>query len=365
VPRPSAEIEVAAAIARVDARLTDFLSARRELLCAAGPETAALIDEATVAVAGGKRLRAAFCLAGWQAAGGRVDDDRAVCASAALELLQASALVHDDLMDGSDTRRGRPAAHRAFEQRHLDAGWVGDPARFGTGSAILLGDLLLTWAHEALRSSGFDAVTTDRAAPVFDACTTEVTAGQYLDLVSQATGASDEDLALRVVRFKSASYTVVRPLHLGAALAGAKGGLLGELATYGEPVGIAYQLRDDVLGVFGDPEQTGKPAGDDLREGKRTVLLARTVERTDEAGRALLTRCVGDPALDPAAVNRLRELIVSSGALASIEQTIAELEVQAGVALDAVVAAATDPRGGTATRATLETLTSAALRRDR
>ncbi len=361
MPSAAAKIDVTASAARVDEQLARFLAARKPMLAAAGPETAALQHQASLAVAGGKRLRAAFCLAGWLAAGGSVDHEGAERAAAALELLQASALVHDDWMDGSDTRRGRPAAHRAFAHHHRAAGWVGDPDRFGAGAAILLGDLLLTWAHELLRSSGFDPVTIDRTGPVFDACTTEVTAGQYLDLVSQATGASDEELALRVVRFKCASYTVVRPLQLGATLAGAGEDLLAELTTYGSPVGVAYQLRDDVLGVFGDPKQTGKPAGDDLREGKRTVLLARTYDRTDDAGRALLDRCVGDPVLDPADVRRLRELMVGSGALASIEQTIVELETQAGLALDRVVAAAT----GCTTRSTLETLTSVALQRDR
>ena len=356
MPAQTAETDPASLVLGVDAEVGDFLAARRRMLEAVGPETGALVDEATVAVAGGKRLRPAFCLAGWRAAGGAPDDERAVRAAAALELLQAGALVHDDLMDGSDTRRGRPAAHRAFERRHDEAGWSGGATRFGAGAAILLGDLLLTWAHEMLRTSGFDPATVDGAARYFDACTTEVTAGQYLDLVSQSVGRSDEDLALRVVRFKSASYTVVRPLHLGAALAGADDTLLAALTAYAEPVGVAFQLRDDVLGVFGDPEETGKPAGDDLREGKRTVLLARTAERSGAAERRLLDRCVGDPDLDPTDLRRLRALIVASGALASVEQTIAGLEARGREALDAV------PHH---VRPLLDALASAALRRSR
>ncbi len=358
--------DAAALTAGVDAQLSDFLASRRRMLTAAGPETDALVDEAMVAVAGGKRLRPAFCVAGWQATGGARDDPRALRAAAALELLQAGALVHDDLMDDSDTRRGHPSAHRAFEQRHAAAGWGGDRTRFGAGAAVLLGDLLLTWAHELLRGCGFDPVTVDRAAPWFDLCTTEVTSGQYLDLVSQAAGRADEDLALRVVRFKSASYTVVRPLHLGAALGGAEERLLAALTAYGEPVGVAFQLRDDVLGVFGDPEQTGKPAGDDLREGKRTVLLARTAARSDDAGRDLLDRCVGDPDLDPADLRRLRDLIVASGALASIEQTIAELDARARSALEALDSGGL-LRGDTAAgvRPVLAGLASAAVQRVR
>ncbi len=360
MPAQSAPIDVPTLVAdlaaSVDAHLCDVLGSRRRMLATVGPEAAALVDEATVAIAGGKRLRPAFCLAGWLAGGGEVADERAVRAAAALELLQAGALVHDDLMDGSDTRRGRPAAHRAFERLHGAAGWQGDAARFGAGAAILLGDLLLTWSHDMLRSSGFDPATVGRAAPVFDACTTEVTAGQYLDLVSQAVAMSDEDLALRVVRFKSASYTVVRPLHLGATLAGAGDDLLAALTAYGEPVGVAFQLRDDVLGVFGDPAQTGKPAGDDLREGKRTVLLARTADRCDPRERLVLDRCVGDPELAPTDLRHLRELIVSSGALASVEHTIAELEARGRSAVDALPEAV---------RPVLTALVSAALQRSR
>ena len=359
---PAGGIDVTALVDAVDGQLSEFLVARRTMLDAVGPEVAALVDEAGIAVSGGKRLRPAFCIAGWAAAGGHPHDERAIRAAAALELLQAGALVHDDLMDGSDIRRGRPSAHRAFERRHVDAGWRGDAGRFGQGAALLLGDLLLTWSHELLRVSGFDPATTHRGAQVFDACTSEVTAGQYLDLVGQSSGATDEALALRVVRFKSASYTVVRPLHLGATLAGADQNLLDALTAYGEPVGAAFQLRDDVLGVFGDPAQTGKPAGDDLREGKRTVLLARTAARAGADGRSLLQSAVGDPDLGPADLRRLRELIVTTGALASVEQTIAELEELGASALDGVDAASSGTAGA---RDWLAMLASAALRRTR
>jgi len=360
VPDQSAD-PIAGWIAGIDAELADFLSARRGLLATVGVETDALAEEAAQAVAGGKRLRALFCLAGWQAAGGHPADTRAWRSAAALELLQASALVHDDLMDGSATRRGRPAAHRTFEQQHVAAGWIGSRTRFGAGAAILLGDLLLTWAHELLRSSGFDQQVSGRAAPVFDVCTTEVTAGQFLDLVSQASGTGGEDLAMRVMRFKSASYTVVRPLQLGAALAGGGDDLMAGLTAYGEPIGLAFQLRDDVLGVFGDPERTGKHAGDDLREGKRTVLLARTYERSDAAGRALLDRCIGNASIDSSDIHQLRELMTSTGALASVEQTIAEFEQRADRAAHSLAQTTAD----TAVRTTLDTLTAAALQRSR
>lgn len=343
---------------RVQNHLDDFLTGRRAMLSAVGPETGPLLDAAAAAVAGGKRLRPAFCVAGWQAAGGSPDDDRALRAAAALELLQAGALVHDDLMDGSDTRRGRPSVHRVFERRHRDAGWYGEAERFGAGAALLLGDLLLTWAHEMMRGCGLDPATVDRGAPWFDACTTEVAAGQYLDLVAQATATTHEDVALRVIRYKSASYTVVRPLHLGAALGGGDDTLLTGLTAYGSPVGVAFQLRDDVLGVFGDPDQTGKPAGEDLREGKRTVLLARTFARAAPDERELLDRLVGDPGLDAAGLRRLRELIVGCGALASTEQNIAELEAAARSVLGSLPVAHQ-------TRDRLAALATAALQRSR
>lgn len=324
--------------ARIDRRLEEFLADRAEQLARVGPETASLLVAARAAVGGGKRLRPAFCVAGWRAAGADPADPRVDPAAAALELLQASALVHDDLIDASLTRRGRPAAHRAFAGQHDDSGWLGDPGRFGAGAAVLLGDLLLGWAHELLRSTDLDPRRVARGAACFDAATTEVVAGQYLDLVAQAAGSTDdpaaEDVALRVVRWKAASYTVVRPLQLGAALAGGDDALLAGLEAYGTPVGVAFQLRDDVLGVFGDPEHTGKPAGDDLREGKRTVLLARTAGLADPAGRALLDRLVGDPDLDAEGLRRVRDLITGCGALAGLERTIVDLEADALAALD-------------------------------
>jgi len=349
---------------RVQAHLDDFLAGRQVLLDQMGPETAPLIEQAAAAVAGGKRLRPAFCLAGWRAAGGDAADEHVVGAAASLELLQASALMHDDLMDDSDMRRGRPSAHRTFERLHRDAGWHGDPVRFGAGAAVLLGDLLLAWAYEMLRDCGLGPEPVTRAAPWFDACTTEVSTGQYLDLVAQATATASEEMALRVVRFKAASYTVVRPLHLGAALAGAGEELHAGLAAYGTPVGIAFQLRDDVLGVFGDPDHTGKPAGDDLREGKRTVLLARTAERSDDHGRALIARLVGDRDLGTEGLRLLRGLITSTGALASVEHTIRALHAEALTALETLALVARGD-GAEDVRTDLACLATAAVQRTR
>ncbi len=267
-------------------------------------------DSALGFVVGGKRLRPQFCFAGWLIAGGDPDDADFVTAAASLEWLQASALVHDDLMDGSDTRRGRPSIHREYESRHRDDGRSGDAAGFGLSAAVLLGDLMLSWCDEMLTHAILDSPSMApnlRAARHFlDLCKTEVVAGQFLDVVGQTRPSLTVDEAMKVVRYKSAKYTVERPLHIGAALAGADADLIAALSDVALPLGEAFQLRDDVLGVFGDPSVTGKPAGDDLREGKRTVLVARTAELTDDAGRATLLERLGTAD----GVDAVRELIV-------------------------------------------------------
>ena len=330
----------------VQVALHTFAADRRRDLAGLGPEVEPFLDAALDFVAGGKHLRPAFCRAGWLVAGGDPAEERVVTAAASLEWLQASALVHDDLMDGSDTRRGRPSVHRDFERRHRDAAWIGDPERFGQAVAVLLGDLMLSWADEQLRASGLPG--TDRALPYLDLCRSEVVTGQYLDVLAQTRAHVGVEDAMRVVRFKSAKYTVERPLHLGAALAGADDALIEGLSAVALPLGEAFQLRDDVLGVFGDPATTGKPAGDDLREGKRTVLVARAAELGDDADRDLLARHLGTVE----GVAPLTDLVVRTGALAAVESDIARLETEAAVALDALGPHAREVLGPLAARAT-------------
>ncbi|GAA1538526.1 polyprenyl synthetase family protein [Dactylosporangium maewongense] len=317
---------------RVRQALDDFLRQRRSRLAEIELEALAPVADAIEAlvVQGGKRLRPAFAYWGYRGAGG-ADDDAVVAAVAALELVQASALIHDDVMDGSETRRGEPAVHRRFATLHTRAGWRGDPDGFGTAAAILLGDLCLVWSDEMLHSSGLGADTLARARPVFDEMRTEVTIGQYLDVQTQATGDTSTARASLVARFKSAKYTIERPLLLGAAIAGAPEELNKAYEGYGLPLGEAFQLRDDVLGVFGDPVVTGKPAGDDLREGKRTYLVAAAME---DGGADDAWKLLGDPELDAAGVARLRGVIVGSGALDRTERRIADLTAEALGALD-------------------------------
>jgi geranylgeranyl diphosphate synthase type I len=319
---------------RVQKRLEAFLTERAERLDDIDEDLSALMDALTALLAGGKRLRPAFCWWGWRGAGGE-DVEEAVVAATSLELLQACALIHDDVMDASDTRRGQPAAHRRFAALHRGSSWLGSPETFGMGGAILLGDLCLAWADELLLGSGLPAQSLVRAKPVYDVMRTELMAGQYLDLLEQARGGGSVERALRVLRYKSAKYTVERPLHLGVALAGGGSGLVESCSAYGLPLGEAFQLRDDVLGVFGDPEETGKPAGDDLREGKRTVLAALALEAASPAQAALLRQHLGDPGLTAEGVEALREVITDTGALARSEALIAGLTEEALAALRA------------------------------
>jgi len=338
--------------ARVQQALDDVLAHQRTVLTEVDPDCAPLVESVSRLVAGGKRLRPAFCYWGWRGAGGGADggsssadaeSDAVVRAAAALELFQAAALIHDDVMDASDTRRGMPAVHRQFAALHRGSGWQGDAEHFGAAGAILAGDLCLSWSDEVLNGAGLTDDALVRAKAVFDRMRTQLMGGQYLDMLAQAMpvvagarsatdgatgcehgGETDEALAraLRVICFKSAKYTVEHPLLLGAALAGASPELVAAYSSYGLPLGEAFQLRDDVLGVFGDPAQTGKPAGDDLREGKRTVLVALALQRATPAQADAVRRLLGDPGLGESGVVTLREVVVDTGALDRVEAMI-------------------------------------------
>jgi geranylgeranyl diphosphate synthase, type I len=328
----------------VRSELTAFLDERGSEAAAIDPVFAdAARSLARFVLDGGKRVRPTFAWWGWRGAGGEPDDPAApavVRAISALELLQACALIHDDLMDASATRRGRPTVHVEFARRHADAGWRGTPARFGAAAAILLGDLALAWADDLLRGSGLPGDALTRAGAPWQAMRTEVLGGQFLDLFFQATGDPSSRAALQIDRFKTAAYTVERPLHLGAAIAGAGPDLVAAYRRFGADIGVAFQLRDDLLGVFGDPAVTGKPAGDDLREGKRTLLLAVAEERAEAGGRTaakdVIEAAVGDPDLDADGVERVRGLLVELGAVDAVEERITGLTVSA---LDALAAA--------------------------
>ncbi|WP_088315766.1 polyprenyl synthetase family protein [Kineosporia sp. R_H_3] len=355
---------------RVHKVIDTFLARQSDVLDGVSPECAPMVDAVAELMRGGKRLRPAFCYWGWRGAGG-ADCEQVVTAAAALEFFQAAALIHDDVMDDSDTRRGMPAVHRRFATLHRGSGWTGDGERFGLAGAVLAGDLCLVWSDELFQAAGLDATAMLRGRAVFDRMRTELMGGQYLDMLEQAIAGQQAvhaaehpddarpdavSRARRVIRFKSAKYTIEQPLLIGGALAGASPELLAAYSAYGLPLGEAFQLRDDVLGVFGDPEQTGKPAGDDLREGKRTVLVAKALETASPAQAGLVRSLLGDPGLDAHGVEALREVIVSTGALEATETLVDELVGQCRAAL---ASADVDPQA----REVLEGLVVAATAR--
>ena len=341
----SSPLAVADLRKRVDATLTGFLAGQSSALEAVDPDLAPVHQEAAAfLLEGGKRLRPAFAYWGWVGAAGAdggggdtgtgtgdIGVDEVIAAASALELLHACALVHDDVMDGSDTRRGRLSVHRHFSVTHRKNGWDGDPEAFGRAVAILIGDLFLVWADALLAGSGLPTDALHRVRGVWDEMRVELMAGEYLDVLTKAAGTdaggqlTERDItrALQVARFKSGRYTIERPLQLGAAIADAGPQITAAYSAYGLPLGEAFQLRDDVLGVFGDPAETGKPSGDDLRDGKRTALIAHAAVRASAAQASVIAKGFGNPSLDADGVAELQEIIVASGALAAVEDGIA------------------------------------------
>lgn len=334
-PRPLALGEVAT---RVDGRLRALLATERAELSRLDPDLDAPLAALERAVlAGGKRLRPGFAHWGWCAAGGDPAEDLPLAVvddlGAALELLHAFALVHDDVMDDADRRRGVPTTHAAFARHHADAGWRGEGRRFGESVAILVGDLAHTYAD------GLVAGASARTRWLWRQLQVELVAGQYLDVACTAAGHADEARARRIARLKSGRYTIEQPLRLGASLRDRHrtpeeiADLDAALEAFGAPLGMAFQLRDDVLGAVGDPAVTGKPVGDDLRTGKPTALLAMARAAADPAQRRLLDR-VGDPDLGDADVAALQQVLLDTGALAELQDEIDDLVGASMLALE-------------------------------
>lgn len=332
----SGDDPLAAVAAGVDAVIDGFLAEREREVRAIHPAVPEVAGEVQrLVAAGGKRLRPAFVWWGHRAAGAAADDGVLV-AAAAVELLHTFALLHDDVMDRSLHRRGRPAAHVALAGLHRRHGLAGDDQWFGISAALLAGDLGFVWADQLFDTTPLPPAAVEAGRRVFTLLRTEVIAGQYLDLRLAHDEGGDEEAARRVALLKSARYTVTRPLLLGAALAGAEphpAPSTAALAAYGDALGLAFQMRDDVLGLFGDPAATGKDAIDDLREGKRTLLVLRALRLTGGADHRFLRGALGDPDLDPAGAARCRAIVASSGALASVEALI---EAERARAVDAV-----------------------------
>ncbi len=318
----------------VEEALTTYLASRRASGEAMDPSFASAVDALSgFVLGGGKRIRPTYAWWGWRAAGGDPDGELAgevLTAVSSLELIQACALIHDDLMDASSVRRGKPTVHIAFGARHRDQGWLGSSERFGMSAAVLIGDIALAWADDMLFAAGLPAEVLRRMSEPWRDMRTEMLAGQYLDVLTQARGDSSADAALRIDRLKTAAYTVERPLHMGAAMAGGSPELIAGLRAFGADIGVAFQLRDDLLGVFGDPEVTGKPAGDDLAEGKRTLLVALGMQ----FGADVLDTALGKPDLDLETVQEVRRQLVEVGAVDAVEERIEDLTKNALAALD-------------------------------
>lgn len=317
--------------------LSSYFEASAQEFSAIGPEFAqavSFLEDFTLL--GGKRVRPMFAWAGIRAGleggGGSLsfpcDDANSapqalLSAVSAMELIQACALIHDDIIDRSDTRRGNPTTHRRFETQHRAEAWAGTSEHYGTSQAILTGDLALAWADDMFQYSGVSAQALLNARGPWRAMRTEVIGGQILDVNVESTGSESVEDSLTVIKYKTASYTVARPLHIGAALVGASDTTVDTLRSIGQDIGEAFQLRDDQLGVFGDPEVTGKPSGDDLRTGKRTALINLALRDGNRVGVEKLREGLGT-ASEEAEVDELRDIIIQTGAAATIEEWIAE-----------------------------------------
>ena len=318
---------------RVQRTLDTYLRSRRAECAELDDAFAEAVDGLSEFVLrGGKRIRPTFAWWGWRAAGGADRGERAEAmlqAASSLELVQACALVHDDLIDDSWIRRGNPSMHKEFAELHRRAGWSGGANQFGMTAAILLGDLSLSWADDMLHTAGLTPDALSRALAPWRAMRTEVLAGQYLDVLGQVRGDESPEAAMRTGQLKAASYTVRRPIELGAAVGGAGPDLLAALRRFGSDIGVAFQLRDDLLGVFGDPEITGKPAGDDLREGKRTLLIAKGLDNAhaqgDQDAAELIRGVLGDADVEERTVEQVRSTLTRLGAVEAVEDQIAEL----------------------------------------
>ena len=308
-------------IERVAARITDILSSETDRWASIDPVLEQPLESLRrLVLVGGKRLRPVFCFWAFVGRGGQPDDNRIIDAGAALELLHTCAVIHDDIIDGSARRHGIESLHVEFARRHDDAGWQGEGRRFGEGAAILLGDLAFAYADMLLPESA-------EARQLFNQLRLEVNVGQYLDLVNTARRDAGPEVARRINHYKSAKYTVERPLHLGAALAAPEelGDVMAAFTAYGLPLGEAFQLKDDLLGVFGDAALTGKPVGEDLREGKPTLLYALARQAAAGAAARLLTERFGAPDLTDREVAGLQAVFEETGARAHVEATINQL----------------------------------------
>lgn len=315
----------------VEDHMQAFFTSQERLLHKISIESVELLNAIRRLCSGGKRIRALLSYWGYRGAGAHDISNEIVKAGVAIELFQTAALIHDDIIDRSDTRRGAPSVHRGFEYEHQKQQWLTSSENYGTSSAIIAGDLCLSWSEMMFSSIGDKALWGSEARHIFDLMRTEVMAGQYLDIFNEVVPSRGYQQSLQyarnIIRYKSAKYSCEHPLSLGGALAlnissDESSSLLEQYRSFGLPLGEGYQLRDDVLGVFGEPQETGKPAGDDLKEGKRTVLIALVEKNAPREHWELLNSQLGNPELNDDEISQLRKIITDSGALAEVEKDI-------------------------------------------
>jgi geranylgeranyl diphosphate synthase type I len=305
-------------IARVDALLAQTLAEHQHRWSSLQQDLHVIFEEIQALVlGGGKRLRPQFSHWGWVAAGGDSAAPESTHIGAAIELLHAAALFHDDVIDDADTRRSRQSTHKNFSENHSTNGWVGESRRYGEGSAILIGDITYV-VSDSLTDSLSPA-----ARLIWHDLRLEMNIGQYLDVLGSARQTRDIAEADLICRMKSAKYTIERPLHLGAVAAdpGRGSALMPMLSAYGLPLGDAFQMRDDILGAFGDTAITGKPVGGDFREGKPTPLLARACAAATTQQTAVLSM-VGAPELSDGDISKIQQVVIETGALQAMEDVI-------------------------------------------
>ena len=366
-------------LAQVQSNLDSFCQKQRSDFEAISSDLVPVVDYTQSLLQGGKRFRALFCYWAWRASLSESsyhqseqevnESEQAIAGIAAsLEMFHAAALVHDDLLDQSDTRRGAPSIHKRFETLHKDKQWAGAPERFGIAGSVLVGDLMLGWSSEIFGNALLHSPNREIESACrdeFSLMRVEVMAGQYLDVLEEnaaTTRPVKEGVgrAEKEILYKTAKYSIEAPLRIGAAFAGADQSTLGVFTQFGIPLGIAFQLRDDILGVFGDPSVTGKPAGDDLREGKRTVLVALTREALTEQAPSMadsFEELLTSRELDAQQIAFMQKLIQESGALEKTERMITEL---ADRSLDSLEASNLEP----VAKAALKSLALKVINRD-
>lgn len=327
---PQAPESLTTIVRQIDAQLAQTVATQRKRWTDVDPDLELPLAEIErLVLSGGKRIRPAFCYWGFRAAGGDPQSHVPIRVGAAIELLHVFALFHDDIMDGALTRRGQVTSHTSLAELHSTSHWAGESRRFGEGAAILIGDLTHVISDQLLGD------IPNAARDIWHEMRLEVNVGQYLDMLGSARRERSRDVAQRICRYKSAKYTIERPLHLGALTADVDRGtqLLSVLSKFGLPLGDAFQLRDDVLGVFGDTAITGKPVGDDLREGKPTLLLAYAYEKASDSQRKILDR-VGSADLTTEEIVNMQNVIADTGALKDVEKQIMFLHDEAITALE-------------------------------